>query len=137
MTPEQREAIELARKLEKDPEAAALEMLSPEQREAAQKAKALYENPFGSAMNALPISDSFKGNILKAKEVCYDDPSMLNDYVKDQVPDDYKNLYAQGESAYTMASDLKAKKDEYQLAFVEKTIAPLISIYDINNDGDL
>ena len=82
-------------------------------------------------MNALPISDGYKGNIMKYKET-YDNPDLLSAFVKDQIPEEYKEMYEKGEQGIQYAVDLKAKKDQMQIDFISKTIAPLISIYDIN-----
>ena len=91
MTEKQREAFKLAKNLREDPEKVVLEVLPAEQREQFKMAEEMYKNPVEASMNYLGASDMMKGHVMQAKGM-YDDPYMIQQFVKENVPEEYRDL---------------------------------------------
>lgn len=113
-----------------------MEALPEEQRKQAEMLLEFHKNPLEAGLSYLKVSDSMKSNIMSAKSM-YDDPYMISAFIKDKVPDEYKDLVDKAEQGVHYAVELKAQKDKIMIDYIEKGIMPLISIYDTNKDGVL
>lgn len=66
-----------------------------------------------------------------AKNV-YDDPWQVSSFIKEKIPVEYKEMVEKAESGAHIVTEMKKKKDEYHIEFLEKAIMPLIIVYDSN-----